>query len=199
MKKTLILLATVAALALPAIAQTNANSLPDAKLTAEAAQSQSSMNSAFQQICDVLLNSSNAMITVSGGVKLSDNDVKLAAFDYLYGFNQNAYLIVGYDYVWSSRPGESSANIVKGGLQLQAEGKLFGVLTVRPFAASLISTPTSGTSNNGGAALINLVGIEFTVKKWQRGQLHVGGYFENRTAMGFASGNYLCGGLGYSW
>jgi hypothetical protein len=149
----------------------------------------------LQQLYDAALGSTNFALAVSGGVKLADTHVKIAAVDYLYNFNENAGLLIGFDYLWGSQTNGSAANVVKGGLNLKADiqpFKNFGLTNIvaTPFVAELVATPVSGTQNNGGAGLISVAGLDFRIVTWKSITLHGGGFYENRTGQGWANGNY---------
>lgn len=147
-----------------------------------------------QEVWNDYLFSTNSAILVAGGVKLTDTHIKIAAVDYVYNLNDNAGLIIGWDYIWGSKTNGSVANALRGGLNLKTEiqpFQVFGITNIvaRPFAAELVSTVLSGP-NTGQAGLVSVVGCDFDLWKFKAGTLHGGGMYENRTAQGWASGNY---------
>lgn len=197
MKKTLVLVAialtSIVLNAQTTITETNASgglttiSNPLSNVSPE-------YRSLAQEAWNDYLLSTNSGFVVAGGVKLSDTHVKIFAFDYIHDFNDNAGLILGYDYIWGNKTNGSVANALRGGLNLKTEIQplqVFGVtnFVARPFVAELVSTVLSGP-NVGQAGLVSVAGIDFDLMRFKAGNWHLGGIYENRTSQGWASGNY---------
>ena len=161
------------------------------------------LSHSLQELWDVTAGSTNGAVVMSAGRGLTGNKNFVAA-DYIYNLNQNAGLIFGYDYLFSNdkRMGAAQANILKGGLNLQAQLyplKRFSTDTnsfahnfhVTPFASVLIITPINGTSNNGGIGQATIAGADWeSPLLFNKVHLHLGGYYENRTGQGAWDGNY---------
>lgn len=168
------------------------------------------LSHSLQELWDVTAGSTNGAFLFGGGRGLAGNK-NVAFVDYLYNLNQNAGLLFGYDYLFSnSKSLQSSANVVKGGFNLQANIRplqRFGLTNfiITPFAAILIATPLNGTSNNGGIGQIALTGVDWESSSFKIFNFpikaHVGGFYENRTGQGGWNGNYLCAhfALSYGW
>jgi hypothetical protein len=153
----------------------------------------------LQEAWNDYLLSTNSAIAVSGG---ADTTFKkyIVAVDYVYDLNQNAGLVIGWDNIWDGASTNGSvANSVRGGLQLQATFQplqTFGVTNIvaKPFAGELASTVLSGPSS-GNIGLVSFVGVNFDLYSFSWGNLQAGGFYENRTSQGWASGNYLLADL----
>ena len=161
------------------------------------------LSRSLQDLWDLTLGSTNGAVILSGGRGLKGNKNFIAA-DYLYNLNQNAGLIFGYDYLFSNdkRQGAASANILKGGLNLQADihpfkrfssdtNSFFNTFKVTPFTALMIITPMNGTDNNHGIGQAAIVGADWeSPLLFNKVHLHLGGYYENRTGQEAWDGNY---------
>ena len=163
------------------------------------------LSHSLQDLLDVTAGSTNGAVILGGGRGLTGNK-NFAFVDYLYNMNANAGLVIGYDYLFSNdkRMWSPSANVVKGGLNLQADiyplrrfngdtNSLFYTFKVTPFASVLILTPMNGTSsNNGGIGQATIAGGDWeSPLLFNRIHLHLGGFYENRTGQGAWDGNYL--------
>ena len=163
-----------------------------------------SLSHSLQELWDVTAGSTNGAVVLSAGRGMTGNKNFMSA-DYVYNLSQNAGLIIGYDYLFSNdkRMGAASANILKGGLNLQAviypfkrfssdTNSFADTFHVTPFAALLIITPASGTSNNGGIGQASLIGADWeSPLLLKKVHLHLGGFYENRTGQGLWNGNYV--------
>ena len=83
------------------------------------------ISAGLQQIYDAALGSTNFAVLTGGGRSLKGKN-NLAFVDYIYNFNQNAGLVLGYDYTWTGsakkfEPG--NLNFVKGGFTVNADIK----------------------------------------------------------------------------
>ena len=213
MKKLLLIsLCTIGLLALPAVAQTSTvtntvsvevpvivtttTNIPNLLGSVSISPT---LSHSLQELWDVTAGSTNSAVVFGGGRGLTGNK-NFAFANYLYNLNQNAGLLLGYDYLFSNAKGMgSSANVLKGGFNLQASLyplKRFGYTNfmVTPFAALVIATPVSGNQNNGGIGQIALTGIDWESPAigflWGT-RAHLGGFYENRTGQGAWNGNYL--------
>ncbi|MDE2105576.1 MAG: hypothetical protein KGL39_50585 [Patescibacteria group bacterium] len=153
-----------------------------------------------QGLFDTFIASTNAAFTAGGGRGLTGNK-NLFFADYLYKFNANAGLLLGYDHLWGS--GQSQDNVVKGGLNLQATlipFKSFGLtnFVVQPFAAYLVATPTGGP-NSGGIGAIAVGGVDYKYALTTAMSLDMGVLFENRTGQGYWDGNYVALEGAFRW
>lgn len=190
--KTLILSAAIMTLAVMAQAQTNVAIVPPVNIGG---------GTTLQNLWDTYMASTNMAFAAGGGRGLTASK-NLVFADYLYNFNQNAGLVIGYDYLWGNH--QSSANVVKGGLNLQTSfaplGQLgFTNIVLNPFASYLVATPTSGTSNDGGLGGIAIIGVDWKYNIAKDLYLHAGGFFENRTGQEYWNGNYLAGHVALSF
>ncbi len=159
--------------------------------------------SLMQQFYDSTIGTTNGVFVFTGARKLTGNANRFSA-DYLYSFNANAALVLGFDDIRSG--GYSQANVLKGGLTLQADiypFKNFGATNffVTPYTFVLIATPLSGTSNNGGVGQLAGAGVA-----WEHGftknlSLELGAFYENSTGEGEYNGNWagVLGGLHYKF
>jgi len=161
------------------------------------------LDSALQGFADVVFNPTNFAVVVGGGRSMKGNN-NLAFADYLYSLNNNAALVLGYDYLWTSTAGvKSSANAVKGGLNLKAKIYPFKALGatnffLTAFGSELVSTPINGTANNGGLANIALTGISYETPQFWGLNAEFSVFYENRTGTGSYSGNYGCAAISIS-
>jgi hypothetical protein len=142
----------------------------------------------------------NGGVYVTAGRKLT-GDVSVVGFGYLYnmtsGTNGAAGLIAGYDQLIYK--GGKSANVIKGGLNLNAIVHPFTGLgwdiALTPYVAVLIATPTGGTANNGGIGQITDTGIGIPLHTFKSLTLYLTPSYENRVGEGSCSGNYGMLGL----
>lgn len=161
----------------------------------------SAETSLIQNLWDDYVVSTNAAIVLSYGVKAKDTGTHIFAASYVYNFNSVAGLILGYDYITGSEKGQSVANAVRGGLTFKlpfAPLKSFGLTNwmVTPWVGELVSTVVSGANTQqGSAGLVSCVGADTTFYKFGWGAIHGGVFYENRTAQGWASGNYYLADL----
>ena len=152
----------------------------------------------LQEIYNATLDSTNFAVALGGGRSLKGGNT-LAFADYIYNFNENVGAVLGYDYLWSSTKGQaSSANFVKGGLNLQAPikpFKNFGAtnFTVTPFGSLLMS------SGNGQVGQIEVGGINYETPMFWGIRMNLGGFYENRSGNDSPyNGAYLCGHIAIS-
>ncbi len=157
--------------------------------------------SMVQNLWDDYVVSTNAAIVLSYGVKAKDTGTRIFAASYVYNINSVAGLILGYDYITGSEKGQHVANAVRGGLTFKlpfAPLKSFGLTNwlVLPWVGELVSTVVSGdNADSGSAGLVSCVGVDTTLFRFGWGQIHAGAFYENRTAQGWASGNYYLADL----
>ena len=157
----------------------------------------------LQQAYDASIGTTNGVFVFTGARKLTGNANRFSA-DYIYSFNGNAGLVLGIDDIRSG--GTSQANILKGGLTLNADiypFKNFGATNffVTPYAFVLIATPVSGTSNNGGIGQLAGTGISWEHSFTKNLSLELGGFYENSTGEGEFNGNWagVLGGIHYKF
>lgn len=168
-----------------------------ASVTYASAQTNSpSLSSGLQQIVDSFGTATN-WATVTGYGHSTKGNKNLAFVDLAYNFSQSVGVVIGYDYLWDNQAKTSQANLVKGGINLQAPIKplkQFGFenLTVTPFGFVLMS------SGNGNVS--EIVGGGGKVKLWEfHGYgLNTGLIYENRIGAQEWSGRYLGGFLSVS-
>jgi len=138
-----------------------------------------SINHGLQEVFDAALMSTNGAVAVVGGRSLKGKN-NLAALDYVYNFNENAGIIVGGEYLWTSQAGvPSSTSFVKGGINLQATiapFKSWPNFKLTPFAALLIAT-----SGNNDVTQISVAGVDWASPQFWKLKAHIGGEYENRT------------------
>lgn len=152
----------------------------------------------LQQIYDAALGSTNFAIAFGGGRAIHGNHT-LGFVDYLYNFNGNAGLILGYDYITDkTRTASQNLNFVKGGFNVQAQIaplKNFGLtnLLVTPFASILID------SSGGQIGQIVVAGANYEIGIGKGWNFNLGGFYENRSGGNTAAdGVYICGELAIS-
>jgi hypothetical protein len=150
--------------------------------------------SLFQQAYDATVGTTNGIFVFPVARKMTGN-VNRGGFDYIYSFNSNAGLVLGGDVTWGNGR-QTSANILKGGIDLKADVypfKNFGATNffVTPFVSVLIATPLNGTSNNGGIGQLTVTGASYEHSFTKNLSLEVGGFYENVTGEG--------GGLDGNW
>lgn len=115
----------------------------------------------------------------------------------LYNFSPTVGAVIGYDYLWSGR--QHTANLVKGGLNLQADLaplKQFGVtnFVVTPFAYALVASGSGQVSELVGG------GAKAQLYKWANGiAVDALVLYENRTGAGYWDGRYVGGGLAITY
>jgi hypothetical protein len=151
-----------------------------------------------QQVYDDTIGTSNGVFVATGARKLVGNANRFS-LDYIYSLtpgatNVGAGLVIGIDDI---RAGSlSQANVLKGGVTLNANVypfKNFGATNffVTTYAFSLVATPTSGTSNNGGIGQLSGAGASYEQHFTKNLSLELGGFYENATGEGKYNGNYL--------
>ena len=157
----------------------------------------------LQELYDAALGSTNYAVAFGAGRGLTGNK-NIAFADYLYNMNANAALMIGFDYLKCNQANtpSSTANIVKGGLQLNADIyplKNYGFPTfkVTPFAGYCVASPTAG-QNNGGVGAIAFTGIDMHTVIGKGWDFHYGAMYENRTGQGIFDGNYILLELAFS-
>lgn len=192
-----VIIVALLGLSVTAIAQTN--NPPDTGVPNLLGDSATS--SLLQQAYDDTIGTSNGVFVATAARKLVGNANRFS-LDYIYSFNQNAALIIGYDDIRSG--GYSQANILKGGLNLKANiypFKNFGNtnFVLQPYGFALAASPTSGTSNNGGIGQLVGGGVSWEHSFTKNLSLELGGFYENSTGEGIYNGNWLgvLGGLHY--
>ncbi len=157
-----------------------------------------SLSGGLQQIWDAASVSTNFATAFGGGRSTSGNK-DLAFAEFCYNFNANVGLVIGYDYLWTSKAAgiPSSANLVKGGLSLQAPIKPlktygFNNFTVTPFGFMLVAT------GNGSASEVMGAGLQTKILSFKGFNLNAGIIYEKRTDAGYWNGNYAAAFLGLS-
>ena len=148
-----------------------------------------SFSSGLQQVYDSFTSSTNFAFAAGGGRSTTGNR-NLAFADLAYNFNQNVDLIIGYDYL--SQPHASQVNLVKGGINLQADLKPFKSLgfpnfTVTPFGFGLVATGDGTVSEILGG------GVKTVIYSFKGFNVNVGVLYEKRTGDGIWNGEYLGG------
>lgn len=197
MNKIKILLGALCLCAVTATAQTNTTAGP-VETNLLGAISNPTISGGFQEICDAATTSTNSAVALGGGRGLK-GDYNLLFLDYLYNFNANAGLLLGFDDIaHGSKFTTDNIAFVKGGFNVQAQIAPFKNMglpnfTVTPFAALLMD------SGNGRIGQIAVAGVnkQFVIGKgWD---LNVGGFYENRSGDGLPTdGAYICGHLAVS-
>ena len=197
MKKTSLIIIAALTLCVSALAQTN---MPPSPVAPTNLVSNPTISGALQEGWDALTTGTNFAFVAGAGRGLVGN--KTVYFgDMFYNLNQNAALVLGGDVLHA--PGINNANIVKGGLQLQAAfypfPSVMPKLKVTPFAGYLVATPTGGNQNNGGIGAIAYTGVDWHYEFATSWFFHVGMVYQNRTGEGTFDGNYGClyGAVGY--
>jgi len=158
------------------------------------------ISAGLQQIYDAALGSTNFAVLTGGGRSLKGKN-NLAFVDYIYNFNQNAGLVLGYDYTWTGsakkfEPG--NLNFVKGGFTVNADIKPFRNFgatnfTIKPFGSVLID------SSGGQVGQIVVAGVDYQAAAFWGCKLNLGGFYENRSGGNSAfDGAYLCGHIAIS-
>ena len=165
--------------------------------SAQTTNSAPSVQNGLQEIADAISQSTNWAVAPFYGRATTGNK-SAAGVIAVWNFNDNVGVIGGYDRLWSSGQA-SQANMVSGGLKLQVSihplaftglAALTNIVAT-PYVASLVATPTGGTSNNGGLAAINRAGLELEIMQWKGLELHAGIDYGNRTGAGYYNGNYV--------
>ena len=146
----------------------------------------------MQQFYDSTVGTTNGIFVVTGARKLVGNANRFS-LDYIYSFNGNAALILGYDDIRAG--GYSQANILKGGLNLKADiypFKNFGAtnFVLTPYAFALAASPVNGTSNNGGIGQLVGGGVSWEHSFTKNLSLELGAFYENSTGEGLYNGNW---------
>jgi hypothetical protein len=194
MKKFILPLLAVTALAVSAIS----SPAQEVNVTNSVSGQMPSFNAGLQQIYDAATSATNYGVVFGGG-RSTTGQRNLAFADLAYNFNSNVGLIIGYDYLWASKHlGQpSQANLVKGGVNLQANVqplKNFGLtnFTVTPFGFALVAT------GNGNVSEILGAGVKTTLYTFKGFDLGGGLMYETRTGAGFWNGKYITGFLSLS-
>jgi hypothetical protein len=145
----------------------------------------------LQQIYDAATGATNYGLVIGGG-RSTTGQRSLAFADLAYNFTPSVGLVVGYDYLWASKHlnQPSQANLVKGGVNLQAnlqplKNYGFTNFTVTPFGFALVATGSGTVSEILGT------GVKTTVTTFKGFNLNVGVMYEHRTGAGFWDGNYV--------
>lgn len=200
--KKLKLLIGVAVLALATVsieAQTN-NQVENLLGTNSPIKIDPTISHGIQEIYDAALGSTNFAIATGGGRSLKGQN-NLGFVDYLYNFNSNAGLVLGYDYTWTGHAAkfqQSNLSFVKGGFNVQADitpFKNFGLtnLTLTPFTAILID------SSGGQVGQIIVGGVDWKAASFHGWKFNLGGFYENRTGGNTSfDGAYLCAHIAMS-
>lgn len=159
--------------------------------------------SLMQQFYDATIGTTNGVFVFTGARKLTGNANRFSA-DYVYSFNNNAGLLLGFDDIRSD--GKSFANILKGGITLNADIyplKNFGATNffLKSYAFALITTPVDGTSNNGGVGQLAGAGVSYEPQFTKNLSGEIGAFYENSTGEGQFNGNWagLLLGLHYKF
>lgn len=151
------------------------------------------LSGGLQQVYDAVAGSTNFGFA-AGYARGTTGNRNVAFADVPYNFNSNVGLLIGYEYLWTAKAAgiPSQANLVKGGLNLQADLKplkQFGFtnFTVTPFGFALVA------SGNGTVSEIIGGGAKTTVLTWKGLNVNLGVLYENRTGAGFWNGRYVGG------
>src|SRR5208283_2408985 len=155
----------------------------------------------FGQAWDIFgkaLASSTNWVAGGGAGRFTTGNRNIAFGFVAYDFSDFVGALVGYDNLWSPHSKvASSANILRGGVQLQLPMHplaFTGVpaltnLTGTPYVADCLATPTKGTSNTGGVGNILVTGIDVSLLPVKNLELRAGGGYENRTGQDPYNGN----------
>lgn len=156
-------------------------------------QTMPSFSGGLQQMYDAVTGATNYGIAFGGG-RSTTGQRNLAFVEVPYNFTRNLGLLIGYDYLWASKHlGQpSQANLVKGGINLQADLQPlknlgFTNFTVTPFGFVLMAT------GNGTVSEIVGGGAKTTITTWKGINLNLGVIYEDRTGAGFWDGRYIGG------
>ena len=164
-------------------------------VTVTNAQTMPSLSSGLQQIYDAATSSTNYGVAIGGG-RSTTGQKNVAFAELLYNFTPSVGMLIGYDYLWTGKqagvPGQ--ANLVKGGLNLQADLhplKQYGFtnFTVTPFGFALVA------SGNGGVSEIMGAGVKTQLYTFKGFNLNGGVLYEDRTGAGYWNGRYVGGFL----
>jgi hypothetical protein len=152
----------------------------------------------LQQLWDATAASPKSAWTLGGGRGLHGNH-NLIFLDYLYNFNDNAGLLLGFDDIASGTDFKSdSVAFVKGGFNVKAEiapFARFGLpnFKVTPFVALLMY------SANGDVGQIAVAGASHAWHIGKSWDLNVGAFYESRSGGNSETdGKYLCGMVTFS-
>jgi hypothetical protein len=152
--------------------------------------------SGVQTIYDSLAGSTN-WGGAFGFARATTGNKSVGFADALYNFNSTVGALVGYEYLYSGNV--HTANLVKGGLNLQADLqplKQFGFtnFTVTPFAFALVA------SGNGVVSEIVGGGAKTKIYQWANGiAINAVVLYENRTGSGYWDGRYVGGALAITY
>ena len=188
MKIKIALFALIAAIAIPAAAQTNQFGTDLGSL-----------------LGDVGISSNPTNYFDAPFVGFSTKGGKTAAGDILgENINNNVGVVAGVDHLWGGGV-IGSANIVSGGLTLKAPFhplQFLGFtgwtsnLLATPYALALAGTPINGTgSANGGLSSIARVGVAVDFAEWKGFKFSAAADYGNRTGSGNYNGNWVDFGL----
>jgi len=187
--KKLITIIGVAIFAMVANAQTNSQ---QPNLMGAMPTISPTISGGIQEIYDAALGSTNYAVTLGGG-RATTGNYNLVFVDYLYNFNNNVGLVLGFDDIAHGLNfNAQNVMFVKGGLNLQAQFaplKNWGLpnLYVTPFGSLLMS------EGNGHVGQIVVGGANFNLALSHTWNFHVGPFWENRSGSGLATDrSYAC-------
>lgn len=177
MKKTLALIALLALVSMPAMAQTNG------------------LFTGIEQTANALVGVTNWNFATGYGRATTGNR-NLAFTDILYNISENVGFVVGGDYLWSKNNGQF--NTLKGGVTLQVPVHLFAFLgstfltnaVATPFGSELIAQPSGNTVGVGN---IVLGGMKMDLATVSNFKLSLGAFYESRVGQGKWDASYPAG------
>jgi hypothetical protein len=153
----------------------------------------------LQEVWDATAASTNSAFAVGGGRGLHGNH-NLIFVDYLYNFNDNAGLLLGFDDI--ARGSDFTSDgvaFVKGGFNVKADIaplKRFGLPTfkVTPFVALLMYEA------NGNVGQIAVAGVKHGWRIGKSWDFNAGVFYESRSGGNSETdGKYLCGLLALTY
>jgi hypothetical protein len=163
----------------------------------------SAQSSIFQEGWDAFTSSTNFAVIGFYGRSTTGNK-SVAGGDYIYNLTKNqtvnAGLVLGGDFLWAK--GTNDANVVRGGLNLGAKiypFKQFGATNFygTVFIFDTIASPIN--ASDGAVGNVVGTGVDFKWNVWKRLDVHIGGFYDNRTGQGRWNGNYGNAEAGLSW
>jgi hypothetical protein len=180
-----------------AIVAANAQTTTVTNMLGDVPLTNPTISGGLQQIYDAALGSTNYAIAVGGGRGLKGNH-NLVFVDYLYNFNANAGLILGFDDIAGGNNFTTdNISFIKGGFNIQAEiaplKSIAPNFKITPFASLLMS------SSGGEVGEIVVAGGNYQITIAKGWKFNLGGFYENRTGGNTATdGAYICGHLALS-
>jgi len=197
MNKIKILLGALCLCAVTAGAQNNTAGPVQTNLLGSVTVGNPTISGGLQQVYDAALGSTNYAVAIGGGRGLK-GDHNLVFLDYLYNFNENAGLLLGFDDIGQgTKFTTDNVAFIKGGFNIQAEiapiKGIFPNFKVTPFASLLMS------SSGGDVGEIVVAGANYHIGIAKGWLFNFGGFYENRTGGNTSTdGAYICGHLAVS-